>query len=51
MTTADLSTLTDAPSGPRAVDDPMREVLRRLEALEGKVSKSGTEDRLAMVVF
>jgi peroxiredoxin family protein len=51
VTTADLSTLADAPSGPRAVDDSMREVLRRLEALEGKVTRSGTEDRLAMVVF
>ena len=41
----------EAPSGERRTDDPMREVLRRLEALEGKVAKGGAEDRLAMVVF
>ena len=32
-------------------DDGVREVLRRLEALEGKVARSQAEDRLAMVVF
>lgn len=32
-------------------DDGVREVLRRLEALEGKVAKSHAEDRLSMVVF
>lgn len=47
----DSENLADAPSGPRIVDDPMREVFKRLEALEGKVAKAGGEDRLAMVVF
>ena len=48
----DSTNLAEAQSGPRPIDDPMREVLRRLEALEGKVAKTGaTEDRLAMVVF
>ena len=32
-------------------DEAMRDVLRRLEALEGKVAKGATEDRLSMVVF
>lgn len=41
----------DAPGASPRADDPMREVLRRLEALEGKVARSGSEDRLAMVVF
>lgn len=48
---SDPESLADAPSGRRAVDDPMREVLQRLEALEGKVAKAGGDDRLAMVVF
>ena len=48
---ADPASLAEAQSGPRAVDEPMREVLRRLEALEGKVARSGGDDRLAMVVF
>jgi peroxiredoxin family protein len=49
---SDSTSLAEAQSGPRPVDDPMREVLRRLEALEGRVAKTGTtEDRLAMVVF
>jgi peroxiredoxin family protein len=48
----DSTSLAEAQSGPRPIDDPMREVLRRLEALEGRVAKTGTtEDRLAMVVF
>lgn len=48
---SDPESLADAPSGPRVVDDPMREVLKRLESLEGKVAKAGGDDRLAMVVF
>jgi peroxiredoxin family protein len=32
-------------------EDGVREVLRRLEALEGRVAKTATEDRLSMVVF
>jgi peroxiredoxin family protein len=32
-------------------DEVMRDVLRRLDALEGKVAKGATEDRLSMVVF
>jgi peroxiredoxin family protein len=49
---SDSTSLAEAQSGPRPVDDPMREVLRRLEALEGRVAKTGiAEDRLAMVVF
>ena len=32
-------------------DDGAREILRRLEALEGKVAATSTEDRLSMVVF
>lgn len=34
-----------------AFDEGTREILRRLEALEGKVAKTSSEDRLAMVVF
>jgi len=42
-----------APGAPGAtsLDDATREVLRRLEALEGKVAKAGGEDRLTMIVF
>lgn len=36
---------------PQTSDEAMRDVLRRLEALEGKVAKGATEDRLSMVVF
>ncbi len=49
--TASVVAEAEALSGERRTDDPMREVLRRLEALEGKVAKGGTEDRLSMVVF
>jgi len=44
--------LTEAASAARASgDEPWRDVLRRLEALEGKVATSATEDRLSMLVF
>jgi peroxiredoxin family protein len=38
-------------AGVARLDEPWREVLRRLEALEGKFATSSTEDRLSMVVF
>jgi peroxiredoxin family protein len=38
-------------AGAARFDEATREVLRRLEALEGKVAKSTAEDRLSMVVF
>jgi peroxiredoxin family protein len=41
--------LGEMPAAP--FDDGVREVLRRLEALEGKVARNQAEDRLAMVVF
>ncbi len=31
--------------------DATREVLRRLEALEGKIAREGREDRIALIVF
>jgi peroxiredoxin family protein len=43
--------LDRAPSASLNGDAAMCEVLRRLEALEGKVEKGATEDRLSMVVF
>jgi peroxiredoxin family protein len=38
-------------AGAARVDEPWREVLRRLEALEGKVATQTAEDRLSMLVF
>jgi peroxiredoxin family protein len=47
-----LGALADAPIAARSSNDAMAEILRRLEALEGKVAATPTsEDRLAMVVF
>ena len=40
-----------APLDVAALDDATREVLRRLEALEGRVAKAEAADRLALVVF
>jgi peroxiredoxin family protein len=47
-----ITEAAEAPSSAR-FDEATREVLRRLEALEGKVAKAGAplEDRLTMIVF
>lgn len=46
-----MNAVAGAPPGDTSLDDAAREVLRRLEALEGKVAKAGSEDRLTMIVF
>lgn len=40
----------DAPAAGR-IDDAARDILKRLEALEGKVAKGLPEDRLTLIVF
>lgn len=52
MLTGGLETSGPSDKGNIAhLDEATRDVLRRLEALEGKVAKGTAEDRLAMVVF
>lgn len=44
-------TTVDTKDAPRQDAETWREVMRRLEALEGKVSTSAAEDRMALIVF
>jgi peroxiredoxin family protein len=43
--------MTDEAAGAARPDGPWREVLQRLEALEGKIATSSVEDRLSVLVF